>query len=54
MNVLGTPWALQTLLEVAIHGVAVPHSPTEEGLLSFRVTQPPDFGKDGDGEEGVG
>ena len=54
MNVLGTPWALQSVWKVAIHGVTVQDIPTEERLLSFRVTAPLDFGKDGDGEEGVG
>ena len=33
------------LLKVAIHGVSVPSSPTEEGLLSLTVTEPLDLGE---------
>ena len=36
---------VQSLWKVAIHGVAVPSTPTEEGLLSLRVAEPLDFGE---------
>ena len=41
---------VQSLLKVAIQGAAVPS--TEEGLLSLRVAEPLDLGRDGDGGEG--
>ena len=38
-------------LESSEHGAATPSSPTEEGLISLRVTEPLDLGKYENGGE---